>query len=198
MWVPSSNDHDEIDLSGMGSFFRRNRRTKPRRSKMRRRAKQGRRRRHYKKHHDNFHNVDFSTVNRPRDHYNDLLVNMLSPRDISGLSAHTALRAALHAPERFRESMGKSDMFPIIWDSGASACVTFDKEDFLSFNNKTNHKPMKSISGSHVVCGEGYVLWSIPDETGVLRNLKLKPFYIPDCSVRILSTEGLLQSHKRE
>ena len=193
VWVPGPNHHNEIDLSGMGRFFRRNPRTKSRRSKTRRKAKQGRRRRHYKR-----HNVDLSTVNCPRDSYNDLLVNMLSPREISGLSAHTALRAALHAPERFRESMGKSDMFPIIWDSGASTCVTFDKEDFLSFNNTTNHKPMKSISGSHVVCGEGYVLWSIPDETGVLRNLKLKALYVPDCTVRLLSTEGLLQSYKGE
>ena len=158
---------------------------------MRRKAKQGRRRRHYKS-----DNVAFSTVNCPRDLYNKFLVNMLSPRESSGLSAHTAFRATLHAPERFRESMGKSDMFPIIWDSGASACATFDKEDFLSFNNATNHKLMKSISGSHVVCGEGYALWSIPDETGVLRNLKLKALYVPDCTVRLLSTESLIQSYE--
>ena len=193
-------DHrDKIDLSGMGRFFKRNPRTKSRSHKTKRQTQ--RRRRHYK-HGNKASSQNHGSFTTPqslgRKHYNDLLVNVLGPREISGLAAHTALRTALHAPERFRESMGKSDMFPIIWDSGASACVTFDRDDFLSFNGTTTHKPLKSISGTHAVRGEGYVLWSIPDETGVLRHLKLKALWVPDCHVRLLSTEGLLQTYKEE
>ena len=57
---------------------------------------------------------------------------------------------------------------------------------------------MKSISGKHAVEGEGYVLWSIPDTTGVLRNFKLKALWVPESQVRLLSTEGLLQTYKGE
>ena len=60
------------------------------------------------------------------------------------------------------------------------------------------HKPVKSISGNHAVKGEGYVLWSIPDDTGVLRHFKLKALWVPGSTVRLLSTEGLLQECKGE
>ena len=133
-----------------------------------------------------------------RDVYNERLVHLMAPAVISGLSKHTALKAALHAPQRFRKAMGKSDKFPIIWGSGASMCVTFDKEDFLSLTETNKHKRTKSISESHVIRGQGYVLWSIPDKTGVLRNLKLKALWIPDCKVRLLSSEGLLQQYREE
>ena len=33
--------------------------------------------------------------------YNDRLVNMMGPPEIAGLSKHMAMKAALHAPQRF-------------------------------------------------------------------------------------------------
>ena len=35
--------------------------------------------------------------------YNDHLVNMIEPSEITGLSKYIAMKAALHAPQRFRE-----------------------------------------------------------------------------------------------
>ena len=204
-----------IDLSGMGEYFKRH---PIKRSKSHKRQNSlpvlpKKRKAHLRRHSrqkpsnflgsDNFRHPDvprFYSAGESlgRQTYNEHLVNIMSPADISGFSKHKALKAALHAPQRFREAMGKSDQFPIIWDSGASVCVTFDKSDFLSFNKTTQHKPMKSISGNHNVCGEGYVLWSIQDEAGVLRNLKLKALWVPDCTVRLLSTESLLQQYPDE
>ena len=37
---------------------------------------------------------------------------------------------------------------------------------------------MKSISGNHAVEGEGYVLWSNPNTTGVLRHFKLQALWV--------------------
>ena len=123
--------------------------------------------------------------------YNDHLVNIIGPKETASLSKHMAMKAGLHhAPLRFREEMGKSDMFPIIWDSGASVCVTFDESDFLSLDKSKSHKPMKSTSGRHAVKGEGYVL--------LLRHFKLKARWVPESQFRLLSTETLLQKYKGE
>ena len=211
--------NNDIDISGLGEFVRRRSgshihskvssstntfKQKPKRNKM----KRG----HFKKRHvsgrrknqarlrrkcENEYNAYKARCHR-RQKYNDHIVNMFAPKDICGLSIHMAMKAALHAPLRFRETMGKSDMFPIIWDSGASVCVTFDENDFLSLDKSRTHKPMKSISGMHAVTGEGYVLWSIPDTTGVLRHFKLKALWVPESQVRLLSTETLLQQYKGE
>ena len=195
----------KIDVSGLGKFIRQQPRTNKARRKCKepgttakRKAMKLRCGRHQARSSSDpvFHCPRFTTDRRQM--YNDYLVNMLGPRDISGLSKHLAMRAALHAPQRFREAMGKSDQFPIIWDSGASACVTFDKKDFLSVDTSKRHKPLKSVAGDHSVHGEGFVLWSIPDETGVLRHFKLKALWVPDCTVRLRSAASLLQQYKGE
>ena len=209
-----SNGHEEIDISGLGDYIRQQNRTtfkqKPRnkfkgnkRFRKRSRISQAARRKNQEyiarlKNDCHKEYLDYNARRSSRELYNNHLVNMIGPKDITGLSKHMALKAALHAPQRFRESMGKSDMFPIIWDSGASICVTFDKNDFLSLDRSKSHKPMKSISGKHAVEGEGHVLWSIPDDTGVLRHFKLKALWVPESQVRLLSTEGLLQQYKDE
>ena len=106
-------------------------------------------------HHVNDHCCD--TYEVPNARYYPRRVHLMGPAEISGLSKHTELRATLYAHQRFREAIGHNDQFPLLWDSVASVCVTFDEEDFLSLIKTNGHKPMKSISGSHVVRGEGYV-----------------------------------------
>ena len=122
---------------------------------------------------------------------------------INMLSMHTAIpdveamQIALQAPAKFRASMPKETSFPIIWDSGASVCISHNKADFLNLDTSCKIQ-MSSVSNKHQVTGQGEVLWSIIDETGTLRTLKLPAFYVPESKVRLLSTSGLLATYPGE
>ena len=91
----------------------------------------------------------------------------------------------------------KSCGFPIIWDTGASICVTHDKNDFVSFSDTIGEiVKSKSLGGlakhSKVkVEGEGFVVWLVKDVNNRYRTMKLPCAYIPKSQVRLLSTSVL-------
>ena len=100
----------------------------------------------------------------------------------------------------FSNRSHKYESFPVVWDSGASVCVTNYRDDFISF---TNNASIRSLGGyakgeEGNVRGEGYVIWSIEDVNGVLRTLKLKAYYLPDCRVHLMSTNTVLRSYPGE
>ena len=70
--------------------------------------------------------------------------------------------------------------FQIVWDSGASVCITPDRRDFLTFSTKSGVSHLHSVGGDHDVEGEGIVLWSVVDTTGILRHFKVKAL----CSIQ--------------
>ena len=69
---------------------------------------------------------------------------------------------------------------------------------FLDFNPKSSLKRLNSVGNGHKVMGEGNVLWYVTDESGMLRGLKLKAYYIPESKVRLISTSSLLQQYHGE
>ena len=89
--------------------------------------------------------------------------------------------------------------FEVIWDSGASVCVTPSKEDFISYQEEVDIKGIKGVNGdkSHIA-GQGEVLWSIFDVNGGLRSFKLKAYHIPSSKSRLISTSYLLSKFKDE
>ena len=84
----------------------------------------------------------------------------------------------------------KEQLFPIIFDSGASYCITHDKSDFISFSKISSVKSLAGfVQGSNsTVQGEGELIWHIRDDNGNLRALRLHALYIPNAQVRLLST----------
>jgi hypothetical protein len=110
------------------------------------------------------------------------------------------LRMALQAPQRFRGVLPKEAKMSIIWDSGASISLTFDRSDFVG--------PMKpaglltrlqGIAKGLRIEGQGqHVLWPMLDTTGQLCLIKVPAFYVPKCTVRLLSTTSLLQTYSGE
>ena len=116
----------------------------------------------------------------------------------ASFSHNEALKVALQAPTKFRASVRKESTFPLIWDSGASVSITNCKSDFLDFNPNSSIKRLNSVGNGHNVMGEGHVLWYVTDESGMLRGLKLKAYYIPDSKVRLISTSSLLQQCQGE
>ena len=84
--------------------------------------------------------------------------------------------------------------FPIVWDSGASVSITPSKADFISFMSKSALSSLNAVANSHTVRGVGFVKWSVRDDQGNLRTLKVKAYYVPASKVRLLSTSTLLKT----
>ena len=92
----------------------------------------------------------------------------------------------------------RKDFSPVVWDSGASVCITPDCGDFINFSSSSQLRRLNSVGGGHDVKGEGEVVWSIVGSTGMLQHLKLKAYYVPASQVRLLSTSALLQHYRDE
>ena len=104
-----------------------------------------------------------------------------------------------------RESIPKVDLrntagFPIIWDSGASVCITPAKTDFISFDQDSNLASLQGFSSEagQKVEGSGTVRWYVEDDSGKPRCLEVKAYYVPTSRVRLLSTTILLKTYKGE
>jgi hypothetical protein len=122
-------------------------------------------------------------------------------------SIHAARKVALLLPSKFLNLMKTSEeadqikhtTFPLIWDTGASICVTPDKSDFIDYDPKPDIKEVKGLGGkSSKVAGQGLVLWSLHDCNGTLRHLKLKAYHIPASTTRLISTSSLLRQYTGE
>ena len=83
--------------------------------------------------------------------------------------------------------MDPSDTFTVVWDSGASMCVTFDKEDFVGpIQPLPSKSTINGIANNLRIEGKGTVSWPILDTNGNLRDLKLPAYYIPKLKQRLL------------
>jgi hypothetical protein len=91
--------------------------------------------------------------------------------------------------------------FPIIWDSGASVCITFDRNDFLNFKSNSSLTHLKGFSKDKqatIVKGEGDVIWHIEDTEGILRALKVRAYFVPASRVRLASVTSVLKTYVGE
>ena len=141
----------------------------------------------------------------------DRRFNKLFRRHLDGVRIRKPCRKRFHNMSKYENFVScfntcsttdhqqhKEKTFPVIWDSGASVCITPDRYDFLNFSSKPTLSRLNSVGGGHDVDGEGEVLWSIVDATGMLRQLKVKAYYVPTSRVRLLSTNALLQHYPDE
>ena len=90
---------------------------------------------------------------------------------------------ALQAPARMRESLG-ANTSPIIWDLGASISVTPSLSDFhgtVTPPGKITH--LKGIAKGLQIKGQGEVNWSVHNQLGNLRILKVPAYHVPNIKV---------------
>ena len=113
-----------------------------------------------------------------------------------------AHKVSMLAPTCFKtayNSFNKHKSFSIIMDTGASICVTPDKDDFSDYQKKPDINQVKGLGGKvSTVAGQGHVLWSVHDNTGKLRHFKLKAYHIPSAKTRLISTNELLNQYEGE
>eukprot|EP00980_Cylindrotheca_fusiformis_P017477 scaffold5475_cov142-Cylindrotheca_fusiformis.AAC.1 len=91
------------------------------------------------------------------------------------------------------------DTFPIIWDSGASCCVTFDRNDFVGpIRDPPPSATTEGITNDVKVVGTGFVAWTMKDSKDMFRTIKLPAVLIPEARVRLLSLSSLAQQYMDE
>jgi hypothetical protein len=99
----------------------------------------------------------------------------MAQTDVAHANA-AVLRMALQAPVKFCNSMKKESTYQLIWDSGASISILFDRSDFVGpmesvgFGNK-----LKGIAKGLSIQGKGHVLCSVLDEHGMLVTSSFQP-----------------------
>ena len=102
------------------------------------------------------------------------------------LNAECVTRMLQH-PRALVSQMDNDVTFPLIWDSGASMCLTSHKSDFVG-EIKPWENSVQGISSGLQIKGKGNVCWTLLDVDGKFRRLKLPAFYAPEARTRLLST----------
>ena len=93
---------------------------------------------------------------------------------------------------RFQTS---DDLFQLVWDTGASHCITFCKEDFSSaINFYSQPRYASGLAKGLKILGEGTVEWKLQLNDGTTSVISLGAYYIPDCNRRLLCPQQLLKT----
>lgn len=103
----------------------------------------------------------------------------------------------LQHPGACLAAMNPEDTFSIIWDSGASMCITHDKRDFVNKIKPMDNAVVSGISSGLEIKGLGRVRWSVLDTNGKLRHLLLPAYYVPKTRQRLLSTSVFCKAYPK-
>ena len=77
----------------------------------------------------------------------------------------------LQHPSACMAAMENDDTFSVIWDSGASMCITGDNQDFIGKIKPLTNAVVKGIISGLKIEGMGHVRWSVLDTKGKLQHL---------------------------
>jgi transposase InsO family protein len=90
--------------------------------------------------------------------------------------------------------VGKSVAAPLIVDTGASCCITPNRDDFVDGTYKDSEVKIKDLSGCNKVGGKGMIRWSIKDSLGRVQTIEIEGYHVPLASVRLLSPQCIYNS----
>lgn len=81
---------------------------------------------------------------------------------------------------------------PLIVDTGASACISPNRDDFAEYSSNSAAR-IKDLSGVNKVAGEGLIHWDVMKTDGTLISILLPGYHIPHANVRLLSPQCYIQ-----
>ena len=89
--------------------------------------------------------------------------------------------------------------FPVVVDSGATASVSYCKEDFITPLSPSPFRQMKGLAETLDVEGRGILWWIVNDDSGHELTIETEAYYVPAMSMRLLSPQayfrGIRQGH---
>ena len=77
---------------------------------------------------------------------------------------------------------------PVIFDSGCIRAVSPFTSDLIGQIAPVN-KLMNGLGAKVKTVGEGTILWSVRDDYGVIKKVKVKAYHAPASKVRLLSPQ---------
>jgi len=87
-----------------------------------------------------------------------------------------------------------SNIYDLIWDSGASLSITHDPNDFEGpIQVSPSGTYLSGISNGLAIQGQGTVAWHFVDASDRIQTLRLPAFYVPKCNERLLSIASVSQ-----
>ncbi|CAJ1935827.1 unnamed protein product [Cylindrotheca closterium] len=137
----------------------------------------------------------------PPDPTPSVLINQHGTVSIYNATTTIATSIAEFAQDHLFLSKTSANMepaFPVIWDSGASVCVTPHQRDFVGTLHSPPNSSTKGIGGPIEVTGCGHVAWTFKTTTNTFRTLILPAILVPLANQRLLGTSSLLHCHSKE
>jgi hypothetical protein len=99
----------------------------------------------------------------------------------------------LPAYEEFVLNVAGPSALPLIVDSGASCCVSPNREDFIEGTYRPSEVKIKDLSGVNKVAGKGMLRWSVQDKNGRVHDIEIQGYHVPQASVRLLSPQSMIK-----
>ena len=85
----------------------------------------------------------------------------------------------------------------VVFDTGASVCISNDPNDFVSWDTNANVSALQGITSRAPVKGSGIVSWSLLDDHGVSHDITTHAYFVPDAKVRLFSPQRFLRDRDR-
>ena len=122
--------------------------------------------------------------------YKKELLNLNNVYHVGGLNWNhcSATDVILQHPKACQAEMRPQDNFSVVWDLGASMCITNCKTDFVGETEQIKPVQVDGISSTLKLEAIGKVCWSLLDTNGKLRNIYLPAYYAPEARQRLLTT----------
>jgi len=79
--------------------------------------------------------------------------------------------------------------FSVVIDSGATASVSYVKEDFVGTIHPSPFHQMQGLAESLEVMGQGTVQWIVDLDDGKPITIETQAYYVPSMSLRLLSPQ---------
>ena len=109
------------------------------------------------------------------------------------------IRTAFLSPSTTQEHLSKDSHYQVVFDSGATLSISYKRDDFVGeLKSPSVGMRLQGLASGLKIEGQGHVLWSFVDTTGILRSLKIPAYYVPQAKIRLLSTTSLLQTYAFE
>ncbi|GAX26628.1 hypothetical protein FisN_UnNu100, partial [Fistulifera solaris] len=91
-----------------------------------------------------------------------------------------------------------ADLFPVIWDTGATVAVTFDRADFTSYTPTTGDKVLSGFAAGSSIAGTGTLEWTVTLSNGKGFTFRIPGLHVPDANVRLFSPQSYCQLVKAQ
>ena len=85
--------------------------------------------------------------------------------------------------------------FPVIFDSGASLAITFDRSDFVGTIRPLSNQYLGGLANGLEIKGIGTVHWKFRSKTGVMTVVS-SAYYVPAARARLISPQRLFNAAK--